>query len=48
MFTFDEISVSDLHKDAYGKRPSESWLYGWAHATDELKQMMWDHMVGLL
>jgi len=48
MFTFDEISVSDLHKDAYGKRPSESWWYGWAHATDEQKQLMWDHMVGLL
>jgi hypothetical protein len=45
MFTFDEDTVSDLHKDAYGFRPSQSWWYGWTHATDTEKQSNWDSMV---
>lgn len=46
MYTFDEDTVSDLHKDAYGFRPSQSWWYGWTHATDASKQLHWDLMVG--
>ena len=42
VWTFDEDIVSDLHKDAYGMRPSESWWYGWVHATDEDKQFQWN------
>jgi len=45
MFTFDENTVSDLHKDAFGVRPSQSWWYGWTHATDVQKQVNWDNMV---
>lgn len=45
MFTFDEDTVSDLHKDAFGMRPSQSWWYGWKHATDAQKQLNWDSMV---
>jgi hypothetical protein len=45
MFTFDSDIVSDLHKDAYGFRPSQSWWYGWTHATDAQKQSNWDSMV---
>jgi len=45
MFTFDENTVSDLHKDAFGIRPSQSWWYGWTHATDAQKQSNWDSMV---
>lgn len=45
MFTFDENTVSDLHKDAFGFRPSQSWWYGWTHATDEQKQHEWDSLI---
>jgi hypothetical protein len=45
MSTFDELSVSDLHKDAFGCRPSQSWWYGWTHATDAQKQFQWDSLV---
>ncbi len=45
VWTFDEDIVSDLHKDAYGMRPSESWWYGWTHATDEYKQYQWNHLL---
>lgn len=48
MFTFDENTVSDLRKDAYGSRPSQSWWYGWTHATDEQKQYQWDHLLECL
>ena len=47
-YTFDEDSVSDLHKDAYGFRPSQSWWYGWDHASDEGKQHQWDSMLAAL
>lgn len=48
MFTFDENIVSDLHNDAYGFRPSQSWWYGWTHATDAQKQYQWDHLLECL
>ena len=48
MFTFDEDTVSDLHKDAFGFRPSQSWWYGWTHATDIQKQYEWDHLLECL
>lgn len=48
MFTFDEHTVSDLHKDAFGCRPGQSWWYGWTHATDEQKQSEWDSLVGAM
>ncbi len=47
-YTFDENIVSDLHKDAFGFRPSQSWWYGWTHASDEGKQHEWDHMLKAL
>ena len=47
-YTFDENIVSDLHKDAFGFRPSQSWWYGWTHASDEGKQHEWDYMFKIL
>lgn len=48
MFTFDEDTVSDLHKDAYGFRPSEYWWAIWSESTDEQKQGTWDDLVDQL
>ena len=43
MYTFDENTLSDLHKDARGYRPrSESFWNEWSIATDAGKQSIWD------
>lgn len=47
-YTFDELSVSDLHKDAYGFRPSESFWQEWTLANDDEKQYLWDSMIDVL
>ena len=44
-FTFDEDTISDLHKDAYGFRPTESFWTFWNEATDVQKQATWDSLV---
>ena len=47
-FTFDENIVSDLHKDAYGFRPSQSWWCMWAAFNGEQKQAEWDQLLRAL
>ena len=42
VFTFDEATVSDLHKDARGWRPREYFWADWNEASDEQKQVIWD------
>ena len=44
-FTFDENTVSDLHKDAFGFRPSGGFWEMWAQATDAEKQAEWDSLL---
>jgi hypothetical protein len=43
-YTYDEQTVSDLHKDAYGYRPRESFYYRWDTATAAERQNIWDNM----
>ena len=44
-YTFDEAIVSDLHKDAFGRRPSEDfWVY-WKSWSDDMKQIVWDGLI---
>lgn len=43
-FTFSDDLVSDLHKDAYGFRPSESFWRTWKTSTDAQKQSEWDRL----
>ena len=43
-YTYDEQTVSDLHKDAYGFRPRESFYYRWDTATAAERQNIWDNM----
>ena len=44
-YTFCENTVSDLHKDAWGRRPSNSFWFHWNCGTDDAKQKIWDELV---
>ena len=44
-YTFDEKIVSDLHKDAYGFRPSAGWWDCWNFQNDEGKQAAWNTLL---
>jgi hypothetical protein len=48
MFTYDERIVSDLHKDAFGYRPSQFWWEEWKLNTPEQKQREWDFLLRAL
>ena len=45
MFTFDEQTISDLHKDARGFRPHAAFNEGWTQSDDENKQAIWDGLL---
>ena len=45
MYTFDENLISDLHKDAYGFRPTQSFWASFAAFNPEQKQALWDSML---
>jgi len=44
-YTFDENLVSDLHKDARGSRPSESFYEIWNSGSDFDKQCIWNNLL---
>ena len=44
-YTFDENILSDLHKDAYGIRPSGDYFREWDLLDDDGKQDLWDILV---
>ena len=44
-YTFDGDIVSDLHKDAYGFRPSQGWWESWKTMSDDEKQGEWDNLI---
>ena len=44
--TFDEQSLSDLHKDARGYRPRSECFWGaWNQSTNDGKQAIWDSLI---
>lgn len=45
MYTFDDNTVSDLHKDAYGSRPGEYFWAEWNNSSDDDKQHIWDKII---
>lgn len=47
-YTFDEDLISDLHKDAYGFRPSQSFWGVFAAANADQKQAIWDDLLETL
>lgn len=44
-YTYSDREISDLHKDALGYRPDESWWAWWTVATPEEKQIEWDFLI---
>lgn len=44
-YTFDEATVSDLHKEAYGFRPSATFWSIWNSSNDNYKQSEWDDLI---
>ena len=47
-YTFCEDTISDLHKDAYGFRPSQSFWSTFAAANADQKQAIWDDLCDTL
>jgi len=47
-YTFDENIISDLHKDAYGFRPSVEFSIMWEMSSDDQKQEIWDDLVVIM
>lgn len=48
-YTFDSNLVSDLHKDAFGYRPSAEFMDMWNNGlSDEGRQAEWDYMLKAL
>ena len=47
-YTFSDELFSDLHKDAYGFRPSEYAYAEWDAMTDGQKQARWDQMIATM
>jgi hypothetical protein len=44
-YTFDSNLVSDLHKDAFGFRPSDGFWAEWRDGSDEQRQALWDRLI---
>jgi hypothetical protein len=44
-YTFDENTVSDLHKDARGYRPREYFWAEWNNSNDFDRQAIWDGLL---
>ena len=44
-YTFDENTVSDLHKDARGYRPREYFWEEWNTSNDFDRQAIWDGLL---
>lgn len=44
-YTFEENTMSDLHKDAYGFRPRETFWHNWDLSTMDEKQAIWDGLL---
>lgn len=47
-YTFDENIVSDLHKDAYGFRPTDLFWSMWETVSDDGRQDIWDGLLETL
>ena len=45
IYTFDEDIVSDLHKDAYGFRPTGNFWPIWNKSSNREKQVIWDDLL---
>jgi hypothetical protein len=44
VYTYDDATVSDLHKDAYGTRPGATFMRVWKGLSPDDKQGLWEAM----
>ena len=44
-YTFCENTISDLHKDAWGYRPSQGFWVRWEASNDDAKQSIWNDLI---
>jgi hypothetical protein len=44
-YTFDEQIVSDVHKEAFGFRPTQGWWAHWKNSNNDQKQDIWDDLI---
>ena len=44
-YTYDSSIVSDLHKEAFGFRPSQDFWVEWNEAQPDERQYIWDHLL---
>lgn len=44
IYTYSDDLVSDIHKDAYGFRPSKEFYMEWDNLTPDGKQEVWNQM----
>jgi len=44
-YTFCENTISDLHKDAWGYRPSQGFWVRWEASNDDAKQSVWNDLI---
>lgn len=47
-YTFENYLISDLHKEAYGFRPTQRFFDDWDGYTDAEKQEVWDSLVATM
>ena len=46
LYSYDENTLSDLHKDARGFRPRSEYFWAqWNEATEDGKQAIWDNLI---
>lgn len=44
-YSYSEESISDLHKDAWNHRPTQSFWFHWEMADQDAKQAIWDNLI---
>lgn len=44
-YSYSDDLVSDLHKDAWGCRPTERFWFHWEIADQDAKQAIWDNLI---
>ena len=47
-YSFNSNIISDLHKDAYGFRPTAEFFTLWKLSSDDQKQEIWDDLIAIV
>ena len=44
-YTYSDDLISDLHKDAWGHRPSQSFFLRWEESSKDEKEAIWNNLI---